>query len=362
MAKLWNYHHSLLQVSGSLFHYFGIDRGHGTDQDVDVWLKNKPSCIVALLIDAMGTSILEKHLPKDAFLRKHMRKSVSTVFPPTTTAATTSFLSGKSPLENGWIGWNQYFDEVDDQVILFLNKSQYKDIFYAPGWSETKLPVEKIYDALNEKGIPADSIWPFWSQHNPSDTFDDLLENIRQLSQTNRFLYAYWDAFDDLLHENGTESIIIKKQLQEYNDKLEAFVQTLAEDVSLMVIADHSQINIQHYDLASDEELCSCLRKAPSLEPRTTAFFIKEGRKKEFKEAFITKFADQFLLLTKEEMLSSGILGEGIPHKRIEDFLGDFVAIAKTPLQLDYKKGYQIKGNHAGLVEEERFVPLILYP
>ena len=80
MAKLWNYHHSLLQVSGSLFHYFGIDRGHGTDQDVDAWLKNKPSCIVALLIDAMGTSILEKHLPKDAFLRKHMRKSVSTVF------------------------------------------------------------------------------------------------------------------------------------------------------------------------------------------------------------------------------------------------------------------------------------------
>jgi len=61
-------------------------------------------------------------------------------------------------------------------------------------------------------------------------------------------------------------------------------------------------------------------------------------------------------------MLSSGILGEGIPQKRIEEFLGDLVAIAKTPLQLDYKKGYQIKGNHAGLVKEERYVPLILYP
>ena len=362
MTHYWDYAHSILQVSGSLFHYFDIDQGHGTDQDVDTWLKKKPSCVVALLIDAMGTSVLEKHLSEDSFLRKQMKKSVSTVFPPTTTAATTSFLSGKSPLENGWIGWNQYFKEADDQVILFLNTSQYRDVSYSQGWSETKLPVAKIYDVLNEKGIPADSIWPGWSKHNPSDTFDDLLDHILQLSGNNRFLYAYWDAFDDLLHECGTDAPDIQKQLQEYNDKLESFVQKLPEDVFLLVIADHSQINIQHYDLAADEILCSYLQKAPSLEPRTTAFYIKDGRIQEFKTAFENKFKDRFLLLTKEEMLSSGILGEGIPQKRIEEFLGDLVAIAKTPLQLDYKKGYQIKGNHAGLVKEERYVPLILYP
>lgn len=42
---------------------------------------------------------MEKNCKKDGFLRKHFIDSYSTVFPPTTVAATTSAMSGLQPIE-----------------------------------------------------------------------------------------------------------------------------------------------------------------------------------------------------------------------------------------------------------------------
>ena len=61
--------------------------------------------IVLLLFDGMGISVLEKHLAPDSFLRKHLVCPISSVFPPTTTAATTSVLTGRTRIEHGWLGW-----------------------------------------------------------------------------------------------------------------------------------------------------------------------------------------------------------------------------------------------------------------
>ena len=117
MKLTWDHHNSILQLSGSLFQHYGIERVHGTDCDVDAWLrKTRPRCVISLLIDAMGISIMAKHLPEDSFLHSHLLKEITTVFPPTTAAATTSYRSGYSPAETGWLGWNQYFPEKDDEL------------------------------------------------------------------------------------------------------------------------------------------------------------------------------------------------------------------------------------------------------
>ena len=44
---------------------------------------------------------------------KNRIKSITSVFPPTTTAATTSMLSGLNPNEHGWLGWDLYFKKED---------------------------------------------------------------------------------------------------------------------------------------------------------------------------------------------------------------------------------------------------------
>ena len=43
------------------------------------------------------------------------------MFPPTTTSATTSLLTGKYPIETGWLGWTEKLPEYDVPCTRFLN-------------------------------------------------------------------------------------------------------------------------------------------------------------------------------------------------------------------------------------------------
>ncbi len=356
----WDYEHSILQISGSLYKYYGIDRGHGSDPQLDEYLSRvQPGCIIAVLIDALGTSILDRHLKEDDFFRRYKLKDVSTVFPPTTTAATTAFLTGHSPAENGWLGWNQYFHEEDDHIILFRCSGIFSGRQYPEGFTEERLPIGKIHDVLNDRGIAADSLWPGWSGHNPCVTYADMLEQALALSRHNRFLYAYWDGLDTALHEYGTGAVT--EMVRSLNEETRQFAEKLPEDTVLLVIADHSQIDVENYPLEKDEELCACFLRAPALEQRTVAFYIREEKKEDFPHIFRRKFGDSFLLLSREEVLSSGIFGPGEPSPRLGEFIGDYLAVALTPLSLNYRKPDTIRGNHAGMITEERMIPVILF-
>lgn len=356
----WDYEHSLLQASGSLHAWFGIDRGHGSDPDIDAWLQEyQPKHLIAFLIDAMGVSILERHLPPDSFLRRHMRKEVSTVFPPTTAAATTAFMSGLSPKETGWLGWNQYFPEKNDEIILFLNEGQYSHTVYEAGFSRRTLPAERIYEALQRKSIRADSVWPGWGDDNPCETFDKLLDQTVRLASENSFLYVYWDQLDTLMHRYGTGAGIIGETLQEYDRKIEAFCEQLPEDTAVLITADHSQIDVRRHELSEDTDLCAMLEHRPALEQRTAAFFVKEGMKQPFREIFEQRFGNDFVLLDGDE--AADLFGPGKAHERTRAFLGDWVAVGISDLELDYMPAHAHIGNHAGFLREERMVPLILW-
>ena len=119
-----DYKKGMLQISSALREYYGLPYEYEPDALVKNWLERGHfRCVIALLVDAMGSRILDEHLRPDAFLNRFRADDTLTVFPPTTSAATISFLSGRSPAENGWLGWNQYFKELDDHVILFYGKS-----------------------------------------------------------------------------------------------------------------------------------------------------------------------------------------------------------------------------------------------
>ena len=138
----WDYEHNLLNVSASLHRWYGLPSEYEGNRSVDAWLNQHHfRTIIALLIDGMGTEILKPKLKENSFFRTFLSDSVSTVYPPTTTAATTSFLTGKSPRENGWLGWNQYFADEDDQIILFRHHSEYGTGEYPDDFAERHLPI-----------------------------------------------------------------------------------------------------------------------------------------------------------------------------------------------------------------------------
>lgn len=359
----WNEYGGIIKVSNSLRKYYGLETYHDTDDDLDTYInEKKPRCIITLLIDAMGVSIINQHLSKDGFFQTNLLKELTTVFPPTTSAATTSLRTGKSPIENGWLGWNQYFEEVDDNLILFFSQSQYSGKQY-PGIISKKLPYTDMVEELNHHQIKADSVWPGWSDVHPSSTYKDLLNNTCELSKEKdmHFVYTYWDAFDSLMHHKGPSSIETKAMLNEIEQDTKEFAQKLSSDCLLLVIADHSQIDVRQKNLEQDIELCACFQHEPALEPRTISFSIKEDMKDIFVKRFNASYGKDYRLYTHEEVIKQHIFGEGNAFPQVEDYIGDYVAIAQTNLQLFYKKGEGTKGDHAGGMEEEAIIPLILY-
>ena len=67
---------------------------------------------------------------------------------------------------------------------------------------------------------------------------------------------------------------------------------------------------------------------------------------------------------TKEEFLENHFLGYGKEHKKVDDFLGDFVALSTSSSSIkitnDYYFGKMKKAStHCGLTKNEMLVPII---
>ena len=77
----------------------------------------------------------------------------------------------------------------------------------------------------------------------------------------------------------------------------------------------------------------------------------------------------EYKLFTKEELLQSHLLGYSKEHRKIDDFLGNFIAIAisDTTIILENYLRREIHGEdkkistHCGLTQDEMEVPIIMF-
>ncbi|MBU3174905.1 hypothetical protein KPL47_00825 [Clostridium estertheticum] len=80
-----------------------------------------------------------------------------------------------------------------------------------------------------------------------------------------------------------------------------------------------------------------------------------------FKTEFYKAFGKDFLLFSKAEVLEANLFGEGQAHKKFEEFIGDFLAVAIGDQGIAYSpKSKQFLSNHAGMTKQEMMVPFIV--
>ncbi len=356
-----DYTDGLLQVHASIRRFYGLPHAYRTDQIVDQWLDAYSfQRIFVILIDGMGSEILKKYAHPEGYFMRHLAKVTETVYPPTTVAATTAIRTGLSPSESGWLGWNQHFNKVNDEVLMFFGKSQYTDTSYGNRFAYDALPVKFLEDELCEKGYRSTSVWPAWSLLNPCKDYADILNRLVELQNSDyQYVYAYWDLFDTLMHQVGPSHPEVKRELDRLDTLTEAFMKLIQPDTGVLILADHGQLDVENIDISKDEQLCSCLACRPSLETRTISFFIKQGQQDFFQTYFNQNYGQHFALLSHDEVVKQKIFG---PHNgpHFEEFIGDFVAFAKDQYCLGYGIGLTSKGQHAGTTKDEMMIPIIL--
>ena len=382
-----DYNKCLVNLANSVLEKFGAETTADTLDAADKYLAGNYKNVVLLLLDAMGVSILEKHLAADGFFRSHLKDTYSSVYPPTTVAATTSVLSGLYPNEHGWLGWDMYFPELDKNVTVFTNRNQLKEkegaaptvLNQQQDWEWgidslveplpaaefnagfRYLPYRNILDRINDAGGRAFASMPFLPPF--PDTLEKILARVKELCDEpgKKFIYAYWNEPDSTMHRTGTTSARTHDQLLSIEEKVRELASGLS-DTLLIITADHSHMDSKNLCLLDYPEVLDCLVRMPSMEPRTLNLFVKEECMDTFPEIFRKNFGDSFLLLTKEEVLSENLFGPGEGRPGLTDMIGDYVALAVSPVSIfnTHYEAQVMPGGHAGLTAEEARIPLIV--
>lgn len=358
-----NYDECITSLACSIRKYFDLDFRHKTLKYIDEILeKEKPKNVVVILYDGMGSRIIDRQLNKEDFFIKNKYKEITTVFPATTTAATTSIRTGLNPIEHGWLGWNVYIDKLDETITLFMNeKKETKEISKRFIKEKENLLVTKtIVSEINKKDkYKAIELFPFGEK--PYKNIDDMMNIIEKESQKKgkKYIYAYDDEPDHTMHELGPDSKEVKKLIKIRNKKTEELSKKL-KDTLLIVVADHGHTLIENMFLKDYPKLINMLERTTSIEQRATSFKVKEGKTEEFQKEFNKQFGNYYKLYTKEEIIDSKIFGDGKENTLFKNAIGDFMAIAYTKKTLVNIDDDVLVSHHAGYTDDEIFIPLII--
>ena len=374
-----NYEKCILGTITSILKYYNVETKHKSSEIIDKVLKEKQyKNVIFLILDGLGEHILNK-ISKDGFLKLNQVDCVTSVYPSTTTAALTTYYSGCPPYETAWIAWSQYFKEYGRALDMFShNESYMREPLKNPLMNvyEKIMKYETIFEKIEmaSKDVKAYEIEPEYAERRSkrcikANNIDEIIMNIEDLcTMPNRkFIFAYSDNPDGLLHKYGVESEEVKIFIKETEKKIKDMCKKLDNETILIISADHGHKDIEKaYTLLDYPEIQECLIMPASLESRVITFWVKENMKKAFEERFNNVFKEEFWLMTKEEFLDKyHFLGYGEKHKKIDDFIGNYIALSISGsiirLETFLAEGKPVKkSTHCGLTKDEMEVPLII--
>ena len=360
-----NYEECLTNLACSIRKYFKLDYKHNTLDYIDKILEEKkPKNVVTILCDGMGSNIMDRMIPNDSFLIKNRLKSITTVFPATTVAATTSMTTGLNPVETGMLGWDMYYKDIDKTITVFMNSEkgdfEYKLLDEAIEYNNKHMKRKTIGKEINEIGLyKGYSLFPFGDK--AYQTLDDMYERIEKLCNEDgkKYIYAYDTEPDHTMHEIGCDKSKIKEIIENINRRIEELSKKLTDTV-IFVVADHGHHNVENIFIKDYPDVEDCLLRNTSLEPRAVNFFIKPDKKEIFVELFNKYFGDDFDLYSMDDVIDSKLFGDGEENEIFRDALGDYLAIGKTNKTLLYEGSDILKSQHAGYTDDEILVPLIV--
>ncbi len=360
----------LVNVSNSLLFHYKLDTYHDPMDDL-VKKMELYKKIVVLLFDGMASSLLKRHLKENSFLRKHVYKEIDSVFPPTTVAATNALLSGRFPKETLWLGWSQYFQEINSHIDVFSNKETYtkEDSIYQNPMDKLG-KYESVFTTISKRCpfVAVKEIWPSFRKDGASDIEEFLCKvNDHLLNNENALIYGYWPSPDKEAHMHGVDSIFVKSFIENINDALESLTYA-HKDTLFIVLADHSLVDVKFLLIDEHKDFFDTLERPFAIEPRAATFFIKKGKKQKFRELFNQYYGEYFDLYTKQEVKELNLFGYGKEHFDFDRMLGDYLAVSIDKYCFDYvipsrlEKYYEecMIAAHAGGLEEESKISLIV--
>lgn len=341
--------------------------------------------VVLWVIDGLGYRQLLRHWP-DGALASHLRAPMTSVFPSTTAAAITTFLTGQAPAQHAMTGWYMYLRELAAVLAVLPGRPRYGGADYdAAGVDVARLyghPAFADRVAAEAWMVSPDAIAgsPYNRAHlgrawlRPYRGLEGMLDGIvetveRPLPVTSRrFTYAYWSELDHVAHLHGANSEQFASHLAQLDAAFERLLARLAgNDVLLLVTADHGQIDarpVPQLDLERQPWLRERLRLPLCGERRAAYAYLRPGAEQGFAELIAERLGGLVEVRASEQVIADGWFGPGEAHPELLSRCGDYLLLPGGDLVftdwLAQEKPVHQVGMHGGLSVEEMRVPLLV--
>ena len=344
--------------------------------------------LILLVIDGLGADWLARHSP-NGILNRACQGAITSVFPSTTAAAITTYLTGDAPLQHGLTGWHTYLRELGCVMTVLPGKPRYGGVSYRQaGIDPVKLfGHASVFDRIQTRSVIVSPHFIARSDFNLAHkgraeivAYDGLRDLFRQTLRVLRphrrwrrpsqpvpsYLYLYWPVLDTIGHEQGMDSAAAVAHLAEIEQAVADFQAAASgTDTLLLVSADHGQIDTtpqDNIDLADHPELADCLLLPLCGEPRAAFCYVRADRARMFEDYCQQVLKDRIDLVRSRQLVEDGLFGFGTPHPRFMDRVGDYCLLPRGNRvirdSLPSETPHPQIGVHGGLSETELMVPL----
>jgi hypothetical protein len=340
-----------------------------------------------VLIDGLGALALSEAIARgDApgLASAQRTAALTSVFPPTTAAATTSIQYGIAPSAHGMAGYTLYIPEIDEVLNLITWRLAGTDR------QDLALPDPRrfvrqrhIYSTLERRGIDTVIVSNAWFEQSPltqaqahgvryrgyKSLADFTYRLIREVERPGaRFVFGYWDAFDGIGHQWGTDTDVARLELRLIDRALrEGLLDRLRssdEDVALVVTADHGHLPTPRdarLDLARIPGLVPSLARRPSGEPRQLGLTFRPEARFDI-GALVERWCDSIAVLDARDAVAAGLYGPRPHHPELVARIGETLLLSRERSTFGFPGGHSGSvGGHGSLTPEEMLVPLLIW-
>ena len=381
------------RIPGTLLQLFGAPGAHGLPADVLPDRDDAPPRVVAVLVDALGWTFVERFAERASLLTRLRSDGVvsklTTQFPSTTTAHVTTLHTTQPVGEHGAYEWFVYEPSLDRLVCPLMAAFAGES---AGGLVAAGADLRAIYPQadglaarLSRLGVTCSSVQPAATIDTPytrlvcagatAHGFESAREGAAlaaRLAQAEApsLTLLYLDDFDSSGHELGpddprSEAIAI--------DLLDALERELVEPLAgtpgalVLLFADHGQLPTDPERCVYVNERCPqlvpLLRRgadgrplAPAGSARDLFLHVREGAIDEAAGLLTELFGEDAWVVPTAELAAGGVFG---PHvsERFRERVGDLVVLPRTGVEAWWREPgrfqQDLRGHHGGLEPEE---------
>lgn len=355
---------NLVTASNSILKKYGVAPFHQTCIELDAVLEHHDQ-VVFILFDGAGTKIIENSCKPNSVLRTRPHIKITSIFPPTTVAATNAFLSGLYPSENGWLGWTQYFSDLGRAFNVFQNVDSWTKELVPGNVMRERYPINNIFHIIAKvrPDVNVQEVMPHFvpgGAKNLNQFYRHIRKSVKTPGPT--LVYAYWIEPDSTLHKEGTDSKKIKRIMRQINRKL-LKLEKKEPNTLFVVLADHGLTNVKFLNICEHTDFFETLVRPFTLEGRAANFYVKPEMKNQFEQLFHTYYGKYFRLFTKSDAIHEELFGPTPMSDKARVFLGDYIAVAIDDYGFYYSltnEPKRMKAHHAGTLEAEMSINLTL--